>query len=146
MAQTFSADNSAPALTLTTDVVRSLNAAQISSPATSPTTKRKLATQDQPEKALTHTKKKKYGTGIIKKSKRKECVTCCNQVPVSRFPKLPHKTAEKHGRDVCIDCWEQHLKSEMKSKGWDAICCPLCDDALDQTEIKKLAKDGTYGE
>lgn len=79
------------------------------------------------------------------KFKRKECVTCTNEVAINRFPKLPHKSAEQHGRDVCFECWEQHLASEIQSKGWDSVCCPLCEESLDGAEIKKLAGSKTYG-
>lgn len=80
------------------------------------------------------------------KIKRKECITCCNEVAVNRFPKLPHKSAQNHDRDVCFNCWEQHLASEIQSKGFDAVCCPLCEENLDAAEIKKLAGSKAYGE
>lgn len=75
---------------------------------------------------------------------RKECITCCNEVSINRFPKLPHKSAQQHNRDVCFNCWEQHLASEIQSKGPDSVCCPMCEEVLEGTEIKKLADSKGY--
>ena len=137
MAHRFGAEELASSLTAVTDEGKALNAAHIASPTDIPT-KRKLA-EDQIDNGDTPTKRKKA-------VERKECVTCCNSVAINRFPKLPHKSAEKHGRDVCFECWKQHLKSEIQSKGFDSVCCPLCEEALEESEIKKLAKEETYGE
>lgn len=79
-----------------------------------------------------------------RKLPRKECVTCCNDVAINRFPKLPHKSAENHERNVCFECWEQHLVSQVEGNGWEAICCPQCEEKLEGTEIKKLASIKTY--
>ena len=144
MAQRSGGDTSASAFNMVTDVGYALNAAQITTP-TSTTAKRKLG-EDQVDNDDTPTKKKKKQWKANTRVKRKECVTCCNRVAINRFPKLPHKSAEKHGRDVCFDCWQKHLKSEIQSKGFDSVCCPLCDEALEESEIKKLAKDDAYGE
>ena len=142
MAQRFSAHESAP--TFMTDIGNALNAAQTTSP-TNTSTKRKPG-EDQVDDGDTSTKKRKKEWKQSTRFKRKECVTCCNSVAINRFPKLPHKSAEKHGRDVCFDCWQQHLKSEIQSKGFDSVCCPLCEEALEESEIKKLAKEETYEE
>ena len=72
---------------------------------------------------------------------RKECTVCCTEVAINRFPKLPHKGAGLHDRSVCFNCWEQHLATEIDSKGWDSISCPECEQRLDGSEIKKLASD-----
>jgi hypothetical protein len=78
--------------------------------------------------------------------KRKKCVTCCNEVALNRFPKLPHKKTQKHDSDVCFICWEQHLEAEIQSEGWKSVCCPLCEETLEEREIKKLAGSKTYGQ
>jgi len=76
----------------------------------------------------------------------KECTTCCNDVSINKFPKLPHATAKTHDRSLCMDCWIVHLKLEITSKGWDAVSCPLCEGILTWSEIKKIVPKKTYGE
>lgn len=142
MAQPYRADPYAQAMN--SNMASSHETSQLQIPG-SEAVKRKLCEEDVEDSTSTSKKKKAVFTGKPRKIKRKECVTCCNDVAINRFPKLPHKSAQKHGRDVCIGCWEQYLKSEINSKGWNSICCPLCDDVLEETEIKKLTKDDTYG-
>ena len=144
MAQPSSTEQTDSESTSTTDMTSSLSTAQRPVGAAA-SIKRKLADEELEETTAPTKKKKTFFTVKAKKIRRKECVTCCNEVPINRFPKLPHKSAEKHGRDVCVDCWEQHLESQIKTNGWDAICCPLCNDTLEETEIKRLANHDTYG-
>lgn len=67
----------------------------------------------------------------------------------NQFPKLPHASEDKgeeHGSDVCFKCWDEHLKSEVGSKGFEAVSCPQCPKTLAEIELRKLAKRSTYRE
>lgn len=79
-----------------------------------------------------------------KKMKRKECITCSNNVAINRFPKSPHKGAQVHDRGVCFECWEQHLETEIESKAWNAVSCAQCAEHLEEPEIRKLASSAAY--
>ena len=83
-----------------------------------------------------------------KKMRREECVVCCNDVAVNRFPRSPHRNSNRgkgrHDSDVCFDCWKLHLESEVTNRDHTAIGCPQCEHKLDEREIRKLASNATY--
>ena len=75
---------------------------------------------------------------------RKECNVCCNEIPVNRFPKVAHSSGEAHGRDVCFNCWEDHLTAAVESATWDNIRCAQCKVKLEEAEIRALAPSKVY--
>lgn len=77
---------------------------------------------------------------------RKECIICCAEVTTIRFPKLHHVDAQQHTSDVCLGCWNQHLKSEVESKGFEGVGCPQCSYLLQEPEVRRLAQKSTYSE
>jgi DNA-directed RNA polymerase subunit RPC12/RpoP len=76
--------------------------------------------------------------------KEKECTICLEDVATDHYPDLPHAGDSKHGSDVCLRCWDQHLESEITSKGFEGVSCPQCSQRLLETEVRKLATKGTY--
>lgn len=71
-------------------------------------------------------------------TRTKECTVCSKAAFVDQFPKSPHAGSEKHGRDVCFSCWEQHIRSEVDSKEWNEVSCAPCDHILGEGDIKNL--------
>lgn len=78
----------------------------------------------------------------------RSCIVCLDDVPTNLFPKLPHaiSTDNEHSSDVCFDCWDNHLMSNIKSSGYQGVSCPQCSQRLSETEVRKVAKASTYVE
>lgn len=92
-------------------------------------------------------------TSTLKKSKvpsTVECVICLSKIPEDRLPKLPHPDAVgrelEHPSEVCFDCWDEHLRSEVESKAFDSVGCPQCRKPLVESDIRELASEATYQE
>lgn len=77
----------------------------------------------------------------------KACAVCLEDVSRDRFPDLTHaENNSQHTSDVCLDCWDDHLEAEVKSKGFEGVSCPQCSHKLLESEVRKLAKANTYVE
>jgi superfamily II helicase len=83
-----------------------------------------------------------------KKTPRKVCIVCADDVPRNGFPKLPHKqdSEKPHNSDVCKKCCSERLRHEVKTKSHNAVGCPQCSKPLEQSEVQKLASSETYQE
>ena len=78
---------------------------------------------------------------------RKECTVCSDDVATNRFPKLPHVGALKHEHNTCLTCWDRHLRAEIDNgKKYDQVSCPQCDQLLQESEVRALARKSTYSE
>ena len=98
-------------------------------------TKRNREEEDEAtdEKALKKTKL--HGT---------ECIVCGDVVAAHRFPKVSHRAAQSHKSGVCLDCWQQHLSSNIQDPERKSVDCPQCDEHLEEPDIKTLADRETY--
>lgn len=83
-----------------------------------------------------------------RKISRIECIVCMNDVAKTQFPRLPHAIAgdggHEHESQVCFKCWKEHLKSEIRSNGFQLVACPQCDKMLVEAEVRKLASSFDY--
>ena len=76
----------------------------------------------------------------------RECVTCCTVYKHKEFPCIPHQGSRTHGEDICTKCWRKYLSLEVMSKAWDKICCPQCEEKVEEPQVKLLATTTSYHE
>jgi hypothetical protein len=71
----------------------------------------------------------------------KECIVCLHECARNRFPE-PHAQSggEQHGRDVCFDCYDEHIEAEIDNKGAELVSCPQCPQTLTEPEIRQLTQ------
>ena len=74
----------------------------------------------------------------------KECTVCLELVAETSFPNNEHASGSEHSSDVCLNCWNQHIESEIRSKDFDGISCLQCSHRLVEEEVRRLANESTY--
>lgn len=76
----------------------------------------------------------------------KECSVCLEIFPTGQLPDLTHAAGDQkaHGSDVCAECWNQHLESEIESKGFEGVSCLQCPQKLTESEVRKSANSSIY--
>ncbi|KAK6385294.1 hypothetical protein LTR65_009220 [Meristemomyces frigidus] len=77
-----------------------------------------------------------------RKPTKKECIICCDERSISRFPALCDGPECEH--NVCSRCWKKHLAAETESKAWNDVKCPECRQVLQEAEMQVLASETTY--
>jgi hypothetical protein len=71
------------------------------------------------------------------------CSVCSDAPPDEGFPRLKRCS---HEPEVCRDCFEGWLTSQVESTAWDRIKCPVatCSVIIRHKAMKKLALEDTY--
>lgn len=54
--------------------------------------------------------------------------------------KVGHSDSER----ACEQCWEAHLSTEVEEKAPSKVECMFCNSVLPKSEIKYLARSGTF--
>ena len=74
----------------------------------------------------------------------KECTVCLELAAETSFPDNKHASGREHSSDVCFNCWNQHIESEIISKDFDGISCLQCSHRLVEEEVRRFANESTY--
>jgi hypothetical protein len=69
----------------------------------------------------------------------KECIICTDERPQDRFPSRPPTAQCTHPIDVCRRCLRTWIETELATKMWDEIHCPVCWADLDHKDVKEFA-------
>ncbi|KAF2491119.1 hypothetical protein BU16DRAFT_144198 [Lophium mytilinum] len=75
--------------------------------------------------------------------KKRECAICAESCPI---PDLPSLMNCEHEPQVCSDCYQRWIASELNSKSWKEIKCPEegCKQILCHAEVQEYATSEVY--
>ncbi|CAG8687139.1 5178_t:CDS:2, partial [Cetraspora pellucida] len=76
--------------------------------------------------------------------KRDECVICIEQVDPDEFINVTDQC--NHENNMCRECVQKHIKTEVSDKGNFDILCPEdeCRELLQEQDVKKFADEETF--
>ncbi|KAF2807483.1 uncharacterized protein BDZ99DRAFT_523095 [Mytilinidion resinicola] len=75
--------------------------------------------------------------------KKRDCAVCAESYPI---PDLPSLMNCEHEPQVCSDCYQGWIASELNSKSWKEIKCPEegCKQILNHAEVQEYATPEVY--
>lgn len=70
------------------------------------------------------------------------CAICAVQLATSQFPEHPHAKSVDRGAcsEVCLICFDKHIKAEITNKSFKIVNCPQCSQTLTELEVRKLTE------
>ena len=76
---------------------------------------------------------------------KRDCSICLESQSLQRFPNRSITSACNHAPDVCLTCLATSIETQISSKLWDQIDCPMCSQRLQYTDVKKFASSVVFG-
>lgn len=67
------------------------------------------------------------------------CSVCSYQLTAGNRPDGKLTTNCNHCNDICLICVARSLQSQVDSKMWNQLSCPVCDVQLDHGDVRKYA-------
>ncbi len=72
------------------------------------------------------------------------CTVCYEKLNESNLPKQSNTSACQHKRDVCRQCIETSITTQLHDKEWDQIGCPSCGERLNYHDVRSHARKADF--
>ena len=71
------------------------------------------------------------------------CSVCMELLSLVRFPNRSITRHCNHPPTVCLDCLAHTITSQLDTKVWNMLACPLCSARLESGDVEKFAPEDT---
>jgi hypothetical protein len=72
------------------------------------------------------------------------CSVCLERYTWRHFPKRRITAECNHEPTICLDCLQQAIDSQIETRSWDKLACPLCPSKLSFEAVKAYSSPESF--